>query len=67
MKMIGYTLLGLVAVIWLIAIVAGLIVAFPYGMVGLLAIAGLGALFVHVIGERLNNKEDTHYDRTVQQ
>lgn len=67
MKVLGYTLLSLVAVMWLIAMVAGLIAAFPYGLVGLLAIAGLGALFIHVIAERLRNKEDTHYDRTVHQ
>ena len=67
MKVLGYTLLSLVAVMWLIAMVAGLIAAFPYGLVGLLAIAGLGALFIHVIAERLRNKEDAHYDRTVHQ
>ena len=67
MKTLGYTLLSLVAVIWLMAILTGLVAAYPYGLIGLLAFAGIGALFVHVISERLRNTEDTHYDKTVHQ
>ena len=67
MKTLGYTLLSLVAAIWLIAMLAGLVAAYPYGLIGLLAFAGIGALFVHVITERLHNKEDAHYDKTVHQ
>ena len=65
MEYIGYILLGIVAVIWLIAIVVGIIVAFPLGIIGLIAILGIGFLFAKVIKDRLDNKEDDHYSKTV--
>ena len=67
MKTLGYTLLSLVAAAWLIAMLVGLVAAFPYGLIGLLAFAGFGALFLHVLSERLRSKEDAHYDKTVHQ
>lgn len=65
MEYIGYILLGIVAVIWLIAIVIGVIVAFPIGIIGLIAILGIGFLFAKVIKDRLENKEDDHYSKNV--
>lgn len=65
MENIGYMLLGIVAVIWLLAIMIGIIVAFPVGMIGLIAILGIGFLFAKVIKDRLENKEDDHYSKTV--
>ena len=67
MKPLGYTLLGLCAISWLVAILVGLVAAYPYGLIGLLGFAGIAVLFVHVTSERLRNKEDAHYDKTVHQ
>lgn len=67
MKTIGYTLLGIVAAIWLIAMVAGMVAAFPFGIVGLLAFAGIGCLLIQVLSERFKNKEDDYYDKNVKQ
>lgn len=66
MEKIGYILLAIVAVIWLIAMLVGMIAAFPVGIVGLVAICGIGFLFAKVIRDRLVNKEDDHYSKTVQ-
>ena len=44
MGKIGYILLAIVAGCWLIAMIAGIIATFPVGMIGLLAIAGIGSV-----------------------
>jgi hypothetical protein len=65
MEKIGYILLAIVAIIWIGAVIGGLIIAFPYGLIGLAGILGLGFLLVKVISDRLNNKEDDHYSDNV--
>jgi hypothetical protein len=65
MEYIGYILLAIVALCWLIAMIVGMIVAFPWGIIGLVAIIGFGFLFAKVIKDRLANKEDDHYSKTV--
>jgi len=44
MENIGYILLAIVTLCWIIAMIVGLIVAFPYGIIGLVAIIGIGFL-----------------------
>lgn len=66
MENIGYILLGIVAVCWIAAIIIGVIVAFPFGIIGLLAIIGIGFLFIKVIKDRLENKEDDHYSKNIE-
>lgn len=61
----GYSLLILIAIIYFIAILAGMIVAFPFGLLGLLLIVGFGILMVKVFKERLQNKEDDYYTKEV--
>jgi hypothetical protein len=65
MEYIGYILLGIVAAIWVIAIIIGVIVALPFGIIGLIAILGIGFLFAKVVKDRIENKEDDHYSDTV--
>lgn len=65
MEYIGYILLALVALCWLIIMIVGMIEAFPWGIIGLVAIIGIGFLFAKVIKDRLANKEDDHYSKTV--
>ena len=62
---IGYTLLAIIAIIYLIAMFIGMIAVFPFGLLGLLLIAGIGILLVKVIKERLQNKEDDYYSREI--
>jgi hypothetical protein len=66
MEKIGYVLLLIVAACWVIAMVVGMIAAFPVGIIGLLAILGIGFLFMKVGRDRLANKEDNHYSKTVE-
>ena len=67
MEKLAYILIGSVAVLWVVAMIAGMIVAFPLGLIGLVVIAGLGLLATKVLGERLANKEDDYYDKNVNQ
>lgn len=60
-----YIVLGVLAAGYLLAVVAGLMAVWPWGIIGLVAIGAIGVLFVKVLRERLNNAEDDHYARNV--
>ena len=62
---IGYSLLGAVALIYVLAMVGGMMAIFPFGIIGLLLLVGVGALLVKVLKERLHNKEDDYYSKKV--
>ena len=66
MEFFGYLLLIIVAVCWLIAVLFGMIAAFPLGLIGIIAIIGFGVLFIRVLRDRLANREDDYYDKTVE-
>ena len=65
MEQAGYILLSIVVIIWIVGIFVGLIVAFPFGIIGLIAIAGVGVLLIKVLTDRLDNKEDNYYSKKV--
>ena len=65
MEKLGYFLLAIVALIWITVVVTGLVMAFPWGIIGLIGILGVGVLFIKVLSDRLNNKEDDHYSDNV--
>lgn len=65
MEKLGYILLSIVAVAWLIIVISGLVMAFPWGIIGLVGILGIGVLLIKVISDRINNKEDDHYSKNV--
>lgn len=65
MEKIGYILLGAVALSWIIVVLVGIVAAFPYGIIGLVLIAGIGFLFAKVISDRLKNKEDDYYSNNI--
>lgn len=67
MEKLAYILIGSVALLWLLGMVAGMIAIYPFGLVGLIVLAGFGLLFFKVLGERLANKEDDHYNENVNQ
>lgn len=66
LEKIGYVLLSLVALLWIIAIFTGLIAALPYGLVGLVGLVGIGALLIKVLKDRLGNSEDDYYSKNVE-
>ncbi len=67
MEKLGYALIGSVVLLWVVGMVVGLIVVLPYGLVGLVALAGGGLLLVKVLKDRLTSEEDTYYDENIQQ
>ena len=62
---IGYGALAVVAICYGLAMLVGMIALFPFGLLGLLVVVGLGVLGVKVIKERLANKEDDYYAKNV--
>ena len=66
LERIGYTILGLLALLWVFAIVLGMVVAFPFGLIGLVGLLGIGLLVIKVLKDRLTNKEDDYYDKHVE-
>lgn len=66
MERAAYIVLGIVAFCWILAMVAGFIILFPMGLIGLLVILGFGLILIKVLKERLANKEDDYYDKNVE-
>lgn len=64
---IGFTCLGVLAILYIMAMLAGMILAFPFGLLGLIALLGVGSLLLKVIKERSNNKEDDYYSKNINQ
>ncbi|MFL0803496.1 MAG: hypothetical protein K6L81_07235 [Agarilytica sp.] len=62
---VGYTILGVIAFMYLIAMVAGFFAILPYGLVGLALLIAVGALLLKVFKERISNKEDDYYSKKV--
>jgi F0F1-type ATP synthase assembly protein I len=65
MEKLGYILIGSVVLLWCIGILAGIILVFPYGIIGLVLIVGFGLLFAKVLKERLASKEDDYYSKNI--
>jgi hypothetical protein len=57
---VGYACLGLVALCYLLAMFIGVIAAFPFGLLILIGIVGVGALLIKVFKERLASTEDDY-------
>lgn len=65
MEKAGYVLLIIVLLIWIGAIFMGMISAFPVGLIGIVALLGFGLLFIKVLKERLESKEDDYYSKNI--
>lgn len=62
MERIAYLILSIIVILWLLAIIFGLILAFPVGLIGLLLILSFGLLFIKVLKDRIKSKrEDEKY------
>ncbi|MBN2282243.1 MAG: hypothetical protein JXQ65_16800 [Candidatus Marinimicrobia bacterium] len=66
MEKAGYILLGIIALVWILAVIIGSIAVFPVGLVGLIMIVGIGLLMIKVIQDRINNKEDDYYQKNIE-
>jgi hypothetical protein len=62
---VGYLCLGAVAVLYIVAMLVGMIAAFPFGLIGLVVFIGVGVLLLKVVKERIKNKEDSYYSKHV--
>ena len=67
MEILGYFLLAIVALCYLVAMIIGMIEILPYGLIGFVALTGIGVLLIKVLKERLTSKEDDYYSRNVDQ
>ncbi len=65
MEITGYVLLGIAVLAWIFMMLTELVNAFPEGVFGLIFIIGMGLLFIKVASDRIKNKEDNYYSRTV--
>ena len=62
---IAYLFFGISFLAWLIMLIVGLVAVWPYGIFGLLVIAGMGLLLFKAIRERWSSQEDEHYSKNV--
>jgi len=67
LEKIAYVLLGLVCTLYVGVMLVGMIAALPWGIVGLIAVAGIGLLLIKAIRERVANAEDDYYSKNVDQ
>jgi len=65
MEKLGYAVLLVVLIAWIVILIVGLLDAIPEGVIGLAAIFGIGVLFLKVLRDRLRNKEDDYYSKNV--
>lgn len=65
MEKAGYALLLIVAAAWLVAMIVGMVAAFPFGLLGLVALVGIGLLLIKVFREHLTSKEDRYYSKNI--
>ncbi len=65
MERLGYILLSIIAIAWILGMVAGMVAAFPFGLIGLIVLVGIGLLFAKVVKDRINNTEDDYYSKNV--
>ncbi len=65
LEKLGYLFLFAALVGWIYLLIRGLIEAFPEGIIGFILIIGFGFIFIKVVRDRINNKEDDYYSKNV--
>lgn len=65
-ELVGYTCLGALAALYIIAMIVGMIAVGPIGILGFVALIGIGALVLKVLRERLNSPEDDYYSDNIE-
>lgn len=66
MEKMGYIILILVTIAWIIAWIVGMFENVWLGIIGLVTIIGLGLLFIKALTDRLASKKDDKYSRDVE-
>jgi len=65
MEKIGYVILIIATIAWIIAWIVGMFENIWIGIIGLVTIVGLGFLFIKALTDRLASKKDDKYSRDV--
>lgn len=65
MEKIGYIILVIVTIAWIIVWIVGMFENIWIGIIGLVTIVGLGLLFIKALTDRLASKKDDKYSRDV--
>jgi peptidoglycan/LPS O-acetylase OafA/YrhL len=64
---IALILVIVLATVWAMAMLAGLVASLPYGLPVLLLFAIGGYLIYRVLRDRLDNAEDDYYEKNIKQ
>jgi len=65
MEKMGYIILIIVTIAWIISWIVGMFENIWLGIIGLVTIVGLGLLFIKALTDRLASKKDAKYSRDV--
>ena len=65
METAGYMILLAVAILWLLGMIIGMVAAFPYGLIGIVVLLGIGLLFAHVVKTRRESADDEYYSKHI--
>ena len=65
MEKMGYIILIIVTIAWIIAWIVGMFENVWLGIIGLVTIIGLGLLFIKALTDRLESKKDDKYSKDV--
>lgn len=66
MEKIGYVILIIAALAWIIAWIIGIFQNTWLGIIGLATLVGLGLLFIKALSDRMKSSKDDHYSRDVE-
>ncbi len=66
MEKTAYVILVVAALAWVIAMIVGLVAAFPVGLIGLILLLAFGLLFAKALRDRVEKSRDDRYSRDVE-
>lgn len=66
MEKMGYIILILITIAWIIAWIVGMFENVWLGIIGLVTIIGLGLLFIKALTDRLASKKEDKYSRDIE-
>ncbi len=66
MEKAAYVILAVAALAWVIAMIVGMISAFPVGLIGLVLLFAFGLLFAKALRDRVEKSRDDRYSRDVE-
>jgi predicted lipid carrier protein YhbT len=66
MEKTAYVILAVAALAWVIAMIVGMVAAFPVGLIGLVLLLAFGLLFAKALRDRIGKSRDDRYSRDVE-